>query len=124
MYLPSPRQIDAFETLAPQIEALVFEWLDRVDRREPVPPEAVRAANELLVDARRLMSRAPRAHHVAPVPGHGPVMPGELFVALLKAMVAVRAFAERYSRKTREGRLWFTPDGHRCPLCRTSLKQS
>jgi hypothetical protein len=117
MFLPKARAIETLDTVLPQVESLVEDWLANCDRQAPVPPDAVREVNALIADARTVLARSPNRGGLDPLPTDIPVSPAACFVVLLKAREALWAFANRYSTLEGTTRTWFHAAGTRCPVC-------
>ncbi len=124
MPYPSASLIDSVETLMPQIVALSREWLERQDRHAPVPPPSIASINALLRRARMVLSREPGLGNVELLDNSGPVLPGALLIALLKAEVALDCWASRYSIVENGQLSWTMVSPRHCPGCGLPLGQA
>lgn len=122
MYIPTSRQIEIFEGVAPQVDALLEDWLDRLDvRTTPLTPHTARVVDQVLSTARDLVSRMPDAWHVEPLP-KGRVMPVDAFVSLLMAHEALCAFQQLHAHETPRGWLWNDKQDSLCRKCKGPLE--
>ncbi|KKB12440.1 hypothetical protein VE25_07800 [Devosia geojensis] len=114
---PSARITGLFETVAPQVHLLLEQWLDNAPRKEPVSPATVTGINRLLAAVRKIVSREPSVPFIAGLAPGKSALPGEIFVALLKADIALATFARRHSTVINRERVWTRRHGDRCPYC-------
>jgi len=72
-----------------------YATLEQVaDRKAPAPPDVTAAIAPLLARARLLLSRHPLESEVPPLPAGEAVMPGELFVRVTRAVLALGTLFE------------------------------
>jgi hypothetical protein len=83
------RTMVLLETVGTGIESLLDEWADAADRSKPVEGCYVVRAAELLGQSRRLLARSAVRASVPPLRPDATIMPGELFVRLLSAYIAL-----------------------------------
>jgi hypothetical protein len=122
MLIPTTRQIEIFEGIAPQIDALLDDWLDRPEfRRTPLTPQTTRIVGRVLSTTRDFVSRMPDAWHVEPLP-KGEVMPVDAFLSLLMARGALAAFQELHARDSPRGWRWNEEQDGLCRVCRGPLE--
>jgi hypothetical protein len=86
----SPRVAHRIAVTHDEIWALLDEWADGADRQQPVDPKVMARSSRLLDDARRALSRHPLVAEVAPLPAEPPVMPADLFIRLIRAVLVLQ----------------------------------
>jgi len=91
---PGPRWVAAAVDTHNDISAFLDRWADGADRSRPVSGEIQHEAAQLIGRSRKLLSRERRQNSVPPLPA-GPLLPGDVVIALLKAAEAIQNAAER-----------------------------
>ncbi len=91
----SPRMRALCAEISPLVDEMLRVWSVDLNRQQPISAAVVEVVNELLHEARRVLSREPGVELVRPLPQQGTVMAADGFIRLLQVRERLDQLVER-----------------------------